>query len=189
MLTLRKIENVATGPNNRPKLAVKIVGQSNSCSWCETTDICDILFIQSVVRCKCIVQKLWMFGLMQPFNTFLVIEVLTLYLLLLVLLYFFSSALCDIAKPWYLPASYPPSSSLRPALLVSCHPHKLLVQNPTYDILWPNSIQSLSYFQAHTFYAGIINCIREGDMLIGSKCAEISGLSQKVLPVSTWTCG
>ncbi|KAJ8071974.1 Peptidyl-prolyl cis-trans isomerase-like 1 [Marasmius tenuissimus] len=25
MLTLRKIENVATGPNNRPKLAVKIV--------------------------------------------------------------------------------------------------------------------------------------------------------------------
>ena len=26
MLTLRKIENVATGPNNRPKLAVKIVG-------------------------------------------------------------------------------------------------------------------------------------------------------------------
>ena len=27
MLTLRKIENVATGPNNRPKLAVKIVGE------------------------------------------------------------------------------------------------------------------------------------------------------------------
>lgn len=27
MLTLRKIENVPTGPNNRPKLAVKIVGQ------------------------------------------------------------------------------------------------------------------------------------------------------------------
>ena len=26
MLTLRKIENVPTGPNNRPKLAVKIVG-------------------------------------------------------------------------------------------------------------------------------------------------------------------
>ena len=26
MLTLRKIENVATGPHNRPKLAVKIVG-------------------------------------------------------------------------------------------------------------------------------------------------------------------
>ena len=28
MLTLRKIENVATGPNNRPKLTVKIVGES-----------------------------------------------------------------------------------------------------------------------------------------------------------------
>ena len=28
MLTLRKIENVPTGPNNRPKLAVKIVGKS-----------------------------------------------------------------------------------------------------------------------------------------------------------------
>lgn len=27
MLTLRKIENVATGPNNRPKLVVKITGQ------------------------------------------------------------------------------------------------------------------------------------------------------------------
>lgn len=27
MLTLRKIENVPTGPNNRPKLAVKIVGE------------------------------------------------------------------------------------------------------------------------------------------------------------------
>jgi len=26
MLTLRKIENVATGPNNRPKLVVKITG-------------------------------------------------------------------------------------------------------------------------------------------------------------------
>jgi cyclophilin family peptidyl-prolyl cis-trans isomerase len=26
MLTLRKIENVPTGPNNRPKLAVKITG-------------------------------------------------------------------------------------------------------------------------------------------------------------------
>lgn len=29
MLTLRKIENVAVGPNNRPKLAVKIVGESS----------------------------------------------------------------------------------------------------------------------------------------------------------------
>lgn len=28
MLTLRKIENVQTGPNNRPKLSVKIVGES-----------------------------------------------------------------------------------------------------------------------------------------------------------------
>ena len=28
MLALRKIENVATGPNNRPKLTVKIVGES-----------------------------------------------------------------------------------------------------------------------------------------------------------------
>jgi peptidyl-prolyl isomerase H (cyclophilin H) len=28
LLTLRKIENVATGPNNRPKLAVKIIGTS-----------------------------------------------------------------------------------------------------------------------------------------------------------------
>lgn len=27
MLTLRKIENVPTGPNNRPKLAVKVVGK------------------------------------------------------------------------------------------------------------------------------------------------------------------
>lgn len=26
ILTLRKIENVATGPNNRPKLTVKITG-------------------------------------------------------------------------------------------------------------------------------------------------------------------
>jgi hypothetical protein len=28
MLTLRKIENVPTGPNNRPKLVVKITGRS-----------------------------------------------------------------------------------------------------------------------------------------------------------------
>jgi peptidyl-prolyl isomerase H (cyclophilin H) len=27
MLTLRKIENVPTGPNNRPKLVVKVVGE------------------------------------------------------------------------------------------------------------------------------------------------------------------
>ena len=31
MLTVRKIENVPTGPNNRPKLAVKIVGGCLSC--------------------------------------------------------------------------------------------------------------------------------------------------------------
>jgi cyclophilin family peptidyl-prolyl cis-trans isomerase len=30
MLTLRKIENVATGMNSRPKLVVKITGQSPS---------------------------------------------------------------------------------------------------------------------------------------------------------------
>jgi peptidyl-prolyl isomerase H (cyclophilin H) len=30
MLTLRKIENVPTGANNRPKLAVKVVG---TCRW------------------------------------------------------------------------------------------------------------------------------------------------------------
>ena len=29
MLTLRKIENVPTGPNNRPKLVVKITGLSS----------------------------------------------------------------------------------------------------------------------------------------------------------------
>jgi len=28
MLTLRKIENVPTGPNNRPKLVVKITGET-----------------------------------------------------------------------------------------------------------------------------------------------------------------
>lgn len=32
MLTLRKIENVQTGPNNRPKLAVKITGEVLSLS-------------------------------------------------------------------------------------------------------------------------------------------------------------
>lgn len=32
MLTLRKIENVPTGPNNRPKLAVKVVGASSNLS-------------------------------------------------------------------------------------------------------------------------------------------------------------
>ena len=33
MLTLRKIENVPTGPNNRPKLAVKIVGECMLLAW------------------------------------------------------------------------------------------------------------------------------------------------------------
>lgn len=34
LITLRMIENVATGPNNRPKLVVKITGQScNSTLW------------------------------------------------------------------------------------------------------------------------------------------------------------
>ena len=33
MLTLRKIENVPTGPNNRPKLAVKIVGTLFKCLY------------------------------------------------------------------------------------------------------------------------------------------------------------
>ena len=39
MLTLRKIENVATGNNNRPKLAVKITGT----------------FAISQNRCRCVV--------------------------------------------------------------------------------------------------------------------------------------
>ena len=34
MLTLRKIENVPTGPNNRPKLAVKIVGKCRCTARC-----------------------------------------------------------------------------------------------------------------------------------------------------------
>jgi cyclophilin family peptidyl-prolyl cis-trans isomerase len=34
MLTLRKIENVPTGPNNRPKLAVKITGMFFSWACC-----------------------------------------------------------------------------------------------------------------------------------------------------------
>jgi hypothetical protein len=32
LLTVRKIENVPTGPNNRPKLVVKVVGTSRFCS-------------------------------------------------------------------------------------------------------------------------------------------------------------
>jgi cyclophilin family peptidyl-prolyl cis-trans isomerase len=34
MLTLRKIENVATGLNNRPKLVVKITGEFTSDRFC-----------------------------------------------------------------------------------------------------------------------------------------------------------
>jgi peptidyl-prolyl isomerase H (cyclophilin H) len=34
MLTLRKIENVQTGPNNRPKLVVKITGASCTFFFC-----------------------------------------------------------------------------------------------------------------------------------------------------------
>lgn len=37
MLTLRKIENVPTGPNNRPKLAVKIVGAFSLGYFCPLT--------------------------------------------------------------------------------------------------------------------------------------------------------
>jgi peptidyl-prolyl isomerase H (cyclophilin H) len=39
MLTLRKIENVPTGPNNRPKLVVKITGMCNVCV--STTGVID----------------------------------------------------------------------------------------------------------------------------------------------------
>ncbi|KAG6888845.1 hypothetical protein C0995_005386 [Termitomyces sp. Mi166 len=38
MLTLRKIENVATGPNNRPKLVVKITGALYNVSSHNTTN-------------------------------------------------------------------------------------------------------------------------------------------------------
>ena len=38
MLTVRKIENVPTGPNNRPKLAVKIVGKLS-----QTARLADII--------------------------------------------------------------------------------------------------------------------------------------------------
>ena len=36
MLTLRKIENVATGPNNRPKLVVKITGEFSNDRFCSS---------------------------------------------------------------------------------------------------------------------------------------------------------
>ena len=44
MLTLRKIENVPTGPNNRPKLAVKIVGMLTSLFLKKESDADDIHF-------------------------------------------------------------------------------------------------------------------------------------------------
>lgn len=50
MLTLRKIENVPTGANNRPKLAVKIVGQWRSGKSLECHAVLTLL--QSVVKCN-----------------------------------------------------------------------------------------------------------------------------------------
>jgi hypothetical protein len=50
MLTLRKIENVPTGPNNRPKLAVKITGMIMVCI--EEGYLFTDLKLQNVVRCK-----------------------------------------------------------------------------------------------------------------------------------------
>ncbi len=47
MLTLRKIENVATGPNNRPKLAVKIVG---TCA--RSPNVCVVVLIDSPPRMR-----------------------------------------------------------------------------------------------------------------------------------------
>lgn len=49
MLTLRKIENVPTGPNNRPKLAVKITGRIMVSASEEV--VYGILF-QNVGRCR-----------------------------------------------------------------------------------------------------------------------------------------
>ena len=44
MLTLRKIENVPTGPNNRPKLAVKVVGKEY---WCIIHIVLLLTFVSS----------------------------------------------------------------------------------------------------------------------------------------------
>ena len=52
MLTLRKIEHVPTGPNNRPKLLVKIVGKWLLALVCHAWLI---VIGQSVVRCRCVV--------------------------------------------------------------------------------------------------------------------------------------
>lgn len=53
LLTLRKIENVATGPNNRPKLAVKITGM-----YCLSPRVLNLSltkwyrWFQNAVRCE-----------------------------------------------------------------------------------------------------------------------------------------
>ena len=52
MLTLRKIENVPTGPNNRPKLAVKIVGRCCFMTSCGLSEQISIIYWQSVARCS-----------------------------------------------------------------------------------------------------------------------------------------
>ena len=51
MLTLRKIENVPTGPNNRPKLAVKITGTIMASASEEVINFL-LLNLQNVERCK-----------------------------------------------------------------------------------------------------------------------------------------
>jgi peptidyl-prolyl isomerase H (cyclophilin H) len=50
MLTLRKLENVPTGPNNRPKLAVKITGMFvPELFMIELNCLFDV---ENVVKCK-----------------------------------------------------------------------------------------------------------------------------------------
>jgi hypothetical protein len=49
MLTLRKIENVPTGPNNRPKLAVKITG---TIMVSASEVVVYGFFLQNVGRCR-----------------------------------------------------------------------------------------------------------------------------------------
>lgn len=61
LLTVRKIENVPTGPNNRPKLVVKVIGVSlafaSPCGrFClvalTTNPPAAVRFVQSVERCR-----------------------------------------------------------------------------------------------------------------------------------------
>ena len=52
MLTLRKIENVATGANNRPKLAVKIVGMCSLIRWTSAPELTDWFAPQNAVKCN-----------------------------------------------------------------------------------------------------------------------------------------